>query len=123
MKITRWITFALAISTLALLVPNLISAQDAAAVTAQPPVQNSATTPGPRQQGNWMRHHEQINERAKQGDVDLLFIGDSITDFWQTPATSAARPQGGGGKDVWEKYYGNRKAMNAGISGDRTQHV
>src|SRR5262245_17734592 len=123
MKITRWTTVALAISTLALLVqPNLISAQDSAAATAQAPAQNSATTPGPRQQGTWMRHHEQINERAKQGDVDLLFIGDSITDFWQTPATST-RPQGGGGKDVWEKYYGNRKAMNAGISGDRTQHV
>jgi lysophospholipase L1-like esterase len=123
MSITRWITAALAISILALLLQrNLISAQDAAA-TAQPPVQNSATTPGPRQQGNWMRHHEQINERAKQGDVELLFIGDSITDFWQTPATASARPQGGGGKDVWEKYYGNRKAMNAGISGDRTQHV
>ena len=25
--------------------------------------------------------------------------------------------------DVWQKYYGERKAMNAGIGGDRTQHV
>jgi lysophospholipase L1-like esterase len=56
--------------------------------------------------------HERINARAKQGGVDLLFIGDSITDNWQGP-----------GKQVWEKYYGNRKAMNAGIGGDRTQHV
>src|SRR4051812_30260555 len=51
--------------------------------------------------------HERINARAKQGGVDLLFIGDSITDNWQGP-----------GKQVWEKYYGNRKAMNAGIGGD-----
>ncbi|HWA98104.1 MAG TPA: GDSL-type esterase/lipase family protein, partial [Pirellulales bacterium] len=29
----------------------------------------------------------------------------------------------GAGKGVWAKYYGNRKAMNAGIGGDRTQHV
>jgi len=59
-----------------------------------------------------VKRHEKINDRAKQGDVDLLFIGDSITDGWQ-----------GGGKEVWQKYYGNRKAMNAGIGGDRTQHV
>ncbi len=26
-------------------------------------------------------------------------------------------------KKVWDKYYGDRKAMNAGINGDRTQHV
>jgi lysophospholipase L1-like esterase len=56
--------------------------------------------------------HEKINARAKEGDVDLVFIGDSITDGWQTT-----------GKAVWEKYYGNRKAMNAGIGGDKTEHV
>jgi beta-glucosidase len=115
MKITRWITLAIAISGFGLLVrPKLIPAQDSA--TAQAPAQNSATTPAPRQQGNWMQRHERINERAKQGDVDLLYIGDSITDIWQQPAPR-------GGKEVWEKYYGNRKAMNAGIGGDRTQHV
>jgi lysophospholipase L1-like esterase len=56
--------------------------------------------------------HEKINERAKQGDVDLIFIGDSITDMWATR-----------GKQVWDKFYGNRKAMNAGIGGDTTQNV
>ena len=24
---------------------------------------------------------------------------------------------------MWQKYYGDRKAMNAGIGGDQTQHV
>jgi beta-glucosidase len=56
--------------------------------------------------------HQKINERAKQGNVDLLFIGDSITNGWE-----------GNGKAVWEKYYGSCKAMNAGIGGDRTQHI
>src|SRR4029077_13842354 len=45
-----------------------------------------------------------------------LFIGDSITDAWQNGGER-------GGKEVWKKYYANRKAMNAGIGGDRTQHV
>jgi len=56
--------------------------------------------------------HKAINERAAKGDVDLLFLGDSITAGWA-----------GAGKDVWKKYYGDRKAMNAGIGGDRTQHI
>ncbi len=56
--------------------------------------------------------HRVINERAKKGDVSLILIGDSITAGWE-----------GSGKDVWKKYYEPRKAMNAGIGGDRTQHV
>lgn len=67
--------------------------------------------PVPRDE-RWMVRQNSINARAKQGDVDLLFIGDSITQGWE-----------GAGKETWEKYYGKRKAMNAGIGGDRTQHV
>jgi len=42
----------------------------------------------------------------------LIFIGDSITHFWERT-----------GKDVWNKFYGKRNAVNLGISGDQTQHV
>ncbi len=61
---------------------------------------------------NWMKRHELINGRAKEGNKDIIFLGDSITAGWE-----------GRGKEVWEKFYGSRKAMNAGIGGDRTQHV
>lgn len=70
------------------------------------------TKPIPRGDQGWKNRQEQINARAKQGNVDLIFIGDSITQGWM-----------GAGKDVWEKRYGKRNAMNAGIGGDRTQHV
>lgn len=56
--------------------------------------------------------HKAINERARKGNVDLLFIGDSITQGWE-----------GNGKEVWKARYEGRNAMNAGIGGDRTQHV
>lgn len=56
--------------------------------------------------------HKAINERAKEGNVDLIFIGDSITQGWE-----------GAGSEVWKKLYGSRKAMNAGIGGDQTQHI
>jgi beta-glucosidase len=81
----------------------------AAAKTPAPP--NDTTKPIPRE-GGWMTRQESINARAKQGNVDLIFIGDSITQGWE-----------GNGKDVWQRYYGGRHAMNAGIGGDRTEHV
>ncbi|MEE9367814.1 MAG: glycoside hydrolase family 97 N-terminal domain-containing protein [Pontiella sp.] len=59
-------------------------------------------------------HHKSLNKRVKQGNVDIIFVGDSITHFW----ASAKR-----GRPVWEKYYAKRNAVNLGISGDRTQHV
>jgi lysophospholipase L1-like esterase len=96
---------------------SLVYAQPAATTEAPPqatavvPPQPASVVPVPRQ-GNWMRRHEAINDRVKQGNVDLVFIGDSITQGWE-----------GRGKEVWEKYYGKRNAANLGISGDQTQHV
>lgn len=72
---------------------------------------NDAVVPVPRE-GAWLKRHESFNERVKQGNVDLLLIGDSITQGWE-----------GAGKKVWEKYYAPRNAVNLGIGGDRTQHV
>jgi lysophospholipase L1-like esterase len=55
-----------------------------------------------------------VLQRAKDnpGECDIAFIGDSITEAWETR-----------GKNVWQKYYGSRKALNFGVGGDRTQHV
>lgn len=63
---------------------------------------------------DWLVRHEKINAEVKahRDACDLVFIGDSITQSWE-----------GGGKDVWAKRYAARKAVNLGISGDRTEHV
>ncbi len=76
---------------------------------------HDAIKPVPRE-GNWMKRHESFNERVKKGNVDLLLIGDSITQGWEKEGPN-------GGKAVWEKYYAPRNAVNLGIGGDRTQHV
>ena len=74
---------------------------------------NTAIVPEPRKRRkNWMTRHAEFNARAKKGSIDLVFLGDSITEEWSVA-----------GKDVWEKYYGSRKAVNFGFSGDRTQHI
>jgi len=69
---------------------------------------HSAVTPANRDKPR----HRAFNERVKQGNVDLIFIGDSITHWWERR-----------GREVWQQYYGHRNAVNLGISGDRTQHV
>ncbi len=73
----------------------------------------SATQPVLKSPGE-MKMHLQFLDLAKKGDIDLLFIGDSITDFWRRPDR---------GKAVWDQYFAPLKAANFGISGDRTQHV
>ncbi len=74
---------------------------------------NSAVIPATRgDEHRWKDRDRQLTENAKKGDVDLAFIGDSITQGWE-----------GRGKKVWQKYYGDRRTINLGIGGDRTEHV
>lgn len=58
------------------------------------------------------KRHASFLEIAKAGNVDLLFLGDSITDNWRSI-----------GRTVWDKYWAPLKAANFGIHGDCTQHV
>ncbi len=83
------------------------------APAAEAPQTPKATTPDHRMgEGWWKARHEQRLEQAKQGGWEIAFIGDSITQGWE-----------GAGKPVWQEFYGSRKAINLGYSGDRTEHV
>jgi len=73
---------------------------------------HSAVKPVNRADQWWGPRHDAVNERLKQGNVDLLFIGDSITHGWESA-----------GKEIWNTYYAPRNAVNMGFGGDRTQHV
>lgn len=99
----RWA--ALSVVALAAFAPAAWS-QDTATKT-----EHDAVRPVPRE-GGWMNRHESMNARVAQGNVDMVFIGDSITQGWE-----------GAGKEVWKEFYGERNAVNLGIGGDRTQHV
>lgn len=79
---------------------------------------NTAIEPVPRDPA-WVKRHEGFVATARQGGVDVLFLGDSITDFWRREQTAAQV----GGKKIWDANYANLRAANFGISGDRTQHV
>ncbi len=77
---------------------------------------NTAVEPAPRDD-KWVKRHEGFAATAKAGNIDVLFLGDSITDFWVS--TDASH----GGKAVWDREFAKYHVANFGISGDRTQHV
>src|ERR1700722_18534738 len=76
---------------------------------------NTAIVPQPRDT-NWVARHEGFVREAKHDQIDLLFMGDSITDFWQRKAPRY-------GINIWNEYYAPLHAADFGISGDRTEHV
>lgn len=92
------------------LVCRLMSAAILLAVSAA--YAHTAIEPKPRDDKGWKERQASFNERVKQGNVGMLFIGDSITHGWE-----------GAGKATWDKFYAKRNAVNLGIGGDRTEHV
>lgn len=78
----------------------------------------------------WQLRSEAINSELENRDalpaVKLVFLGDSITDFWQLGENPWVRGQKFG-VDSWQPAFvaglPENKALNMGISGDRTEHV
>jgi lysophospholipase L1-like esterase len=84
-------------------------------VSVRPPRANTAIMPSLNQ--GFAARHQSFLEVAKQGDAEVLFMGDSITDFWRNADGNFA------GKPVFDKYFGQWKVANFGIAGDTTQGV
>jgi lysophospholipase L1-like esterase len=78
----------------------------------QPPRLNVAATFTQTNQRMGPRH-EGFAATAKQGNIDLLLHGDSITDWWLQEAN----------KPVFDKYFGNIRTANFAVAGDTTQGV
>jgi lysophospholipase L1-like esterase len=84
-------------------------------IAFRPPQPNSAIVPSLA--AGFVAKHQANLEVAKQGDSNVLFMGDSITDFWRNTEGAYA------GKPVLDKYFGQWKIANFGIAGDTTQGV
>jgi lysophospholipase L1-like esterase len=66
-----------------------------------------------------MERHERIISEVKTSNPQLLFVGDSITQYWENDGPEKNWQF----RRVWDKYYGARKALNLGFSGDTTANV
>jgi len=78
-----------------------------ALTTVQVPRDNSAIRPVPRNAAR----HDSFVELARKGDIDLLLVGDSITDLWRNST------------ETYATYFGKYRVGNFAISGDTTQGV
>ena len=59
----------------------------------------------------WADRHTRFIEEAKKGNIDLLFVGDSLTARWDDhPA-------------LWKEKFGQYRAAAFGIGGDQTEHL
>jgi lysophospholipase L1-like esterase len=78
----------------------------------------------------WERRQSEISAATRESralaPVKLVFLGDSITDFWlldDNPWVKGPKF----GRSVWEANFSGSPrenlALNMGISGDRTEHV
>lgn len=101
---------------------NLLAAAPKDAVLHQcPDYKTVSVTPGMLNEwwsiDWWLPRHEQKLADAKAiaakgGKIDLLFIGDSITQGWEKE-----------GAATWQKHYAQRNAFAIGFGGDRTENV
>ena len=97
--------------------PAQLQARDFASTQAQPRTEH------------WQRRQAdidtQLRDTAALPAYRLVFVGDSITDFWLFDNN----PWGKGryGRRIWDESFGGRdpanRALNLGISGDRLEHV
>ena len=111
--------------TALLLLPALLLAQAPAAQPGQGgqggPPRGFGGPPSPANQplARDDARHKGFLEIAKAGNIDLLFVGDSITDWFANPRGNNPAT----GRKVWDANFGSMKPANFGIAGDTTQGV
>ena len=82
---------------------------------------NPAVDALPQRSMAWIKRHEDKCDEAKRraGQVDLLFVGDSITqNYERTDAQALVNIH-----PVWDEFFAPHRAMNLGFNADRTNHV
>ncbi len=90
-----------------------------ATIIPVPSTLDKAEAAGWAKGSTWISQHEDINQIGQNRNVDLVFLGNSITQSWGGEGRNVWKL----GQSIWDKYYSNRNAANFGISGDRTQHM
>jgi lysophospholipase L1-like esterase len=70
---------------------------------------NLLAQPEPRAAEGARKRFDAIRQAVHTRPYRALFLGDSLTQLWD-PAT-------------WQEYFARRGVLNAGVSGDRTEHL
>jgi lysophospholipase L1-like esterase len=68
---------------------------------------------------SWLDTHAKLvgYVQANRGPIDILLVGDSITQQWGSPLDTGVL------NTAWKRRFGDYKTINIGIGGDKTQNV
>jgi lysophospholipase L1-like esterase len=79
-----------------------------------------AATPISRLDTPWWRarHEAKLSETLNRR-IDLVWLGDSITQDWELNGPEDWRMFA----PAWQRFYGDRNALNLGFGGDTTAHL
>jgi hypothetical protein len=61
------------------------------------------------------RHHDLFIDRARAGNIDLVFFGTTDTEMWSWPDSTLGGVDRG--KRVWDQAFGSLAAVNFGSQG------
>ncbi len=67
----------------------------------------------------WRARFGRSLDRVRQGDVSLVWLGDSITENWEKAGPEPWADYA----PAWRRFYGDRDAVNMGFMGDTTANV
>jgi len=87
----------------------LASAQPQAPLHCGPFTQDALPQPAARENVHARERFERIKAALKSQPYKVLFLGDSLTERFD--------------QEVWQAHMAPRGVMNAGINGDRTEHL
>jgi beta-glucosidase len=74
---------------------------------------HAATTPEKRGGARWwVDQNKGLNQGVREANIDLVFLGDSITEAWEKP-----------GAEAFASAFGSYRTAILGIAGDRTQNI
>lgn len=80
-----------------------------------PPKKQDPTVPMhgyfPKYPQAWLKFHKQHLQQTRKRQINIVFLGDSITQDWKKH------------KSLWRQHYGKYGAANFGIGNDRTQQI